>query len=90
MDPAWTHPSFGPFERKRSTFFTTLTVPAFKKFSYDTGYPSAPRSTGKVSFSFGPFLSNEELAKPTREMVRLAERMLADPDKLVDAAAQAL
>ena len=55
MGSSWKHLSFGEFERKGSTFFTTLTNPAF--FSYDTGYSNARRSTGKVVLAFGPFLS---------------------------------
>jgi hypothetical protein len=90
MGCAWKHPSLGPFEHKHSGFVTTLTIPAFKKFSYDTGYSNAPRSTGKFNLRFEPWLMNETLAEPTGEMVQLAEKVLADPDKLVDAVAQAL
>ena len=90
MNGAWNHPSFGPFTKKGSTFSTTLTVPAFGRFSYDTGYPNARRSTGKVELSFGPWMTKEELLKPTPEMVTIAEKALADPNKFVDAVAHGL
>jgi hypothetical protein len=90
MSSTWKHPSLGDFVRNGSTFSTNLTVPAFRRFSYDTGYSNARRSTGKVSLSFGPWMMNETLAEPTPDMVTIAEKLLADPDKLVDSVAQAL
>lgn len=90
MTGGWNHRSFGAFTRKGSTFSTTLTVPAFQRFSYDTGYSNARRSTGKVGLSFGPWMANEELPEPTPEMVKVAEKALADPDKFVDSVAHGL
>jgi len=75
---------------KARPFSPLSPIPAFKKFSYDTGYSNARASTGKVVLAFGPFLWKEELAEPTRDMVKLAEKALADPDKLVGLVAEAL
>ena len=90
MTDAWNHPSIGSFARKGSTFSTKLTVPAFQRFGYDTGYSNAPRSVGKVALSFGPWLMSETLPEPTPEMVKIARKVLADPDNFVDAVAQGL
>ena len=90
MPTSFNHPTFGAFQQKDSHFSTTLTIPAFKKFSYDTGYSNARRSTGKITLSFGPYGMNEKLPKPTARMIKLAEELLADPENLVAMIAQAL
>jgi hypothetical protein len=83
MGSVWQHPSFGQCKRQGSTFSTTLIIPAFKKFRYDTGYSNAPRSIGKVRLTFSPFFLREKLDEPSREMVEVAEKTLAEPEKLV-------
>jgi hypothetical protein len=52
MPNTWQHPVLGTFEFAGSRWAADVKVPAFKEFSYDTGYSNARRSTGKHALIF--------------------------------------
>ena len=89
MPKPWTHPTLGQFEANRVGWFRTVNVPAFKAFSYDTGYPNARRSNGKYSLFF-LWWTGEAPDVPTPEMAAVAERVLAEPRELVKTVVAAL
>ena len=82
MPRAWKHPRLGEFAVDNSGWSTTVKVPAFKRFSYDTGYSNARRSTGKCHLALRTF-RGERVATPPAEMVALAEKLIGDPPRLV-------
>src|SRR5688572_15310045 len=80
----WKHPKLGEFAADNSGWSSTAKVPAFKKFSYDTGYSNARRSSGKVNLGIRYFKLNDPVPNtPPREMVALLDALLADPAALV-------
>ena len=87
----WKHPTLGEFAVSDNGWSTTVTVPAFKKFSYDTGYGNVRRPTGKCSVSLMTFrTSSERPATPPPAMVALAEKLVTDPERLVTMVTTAL
>jgi len=87
----WKHPKLGEFAADSSGWSTTAKFPAFKKFSYDTGYTNARRSTGKVDLGLRYFMMNDPVpSAPPAEMVALLDRLLSDPAALVDRVVVAL
>jgi hypothetical protein len=87
----WKHPKFGTFKRDGAGWLATVNVPAFAAFSYDTGYPNAPRSTGNVALGLHYHLMNAQVpATPPPEMVALLDNVMADPRALVDRVVTAL
>ena len=91
MPNAWTHPKLGEFAADSSGWSTTAKVPAFKRFSYDTGYSNTRRSRGSVHVALRYFMLNDPVpnAAPP-EMVTLLDKLLADPPALVDRVIAAL
>ena len=63
MSKPWTHPKLGEFEVNGPGWLRTVNVPAFKAFSYDTGYPNARRSRGTYPL-FLLWLGSEPPATP--------------------------
>src|ERR1041385_1095593 len=51
LPATWNHPKLGLF-KYRGGWAKELNFPAFKAFSYDTGYANARRSTGKQGMLF--------------------------------------
>ena len=88
MATTWDHPTLGRFTYGDEGGWTRLVdVPAFKAFSYDTGDPDAPRSTGRhklVCFTAGP---DDVLAAAD---VAVGEAVLANQEPLVGVVARAL
>ena len=88
MAATWKHPMLGTFTFDTMGWTKIVSVPAFKAFSYDTGYDNAPRSTGKHALVFiAPWGENTE---PSAADVALADRVLANQAALVDVVAHAL
>jgi hypothetical protein len=90
MPKAWKHPKLGAFAASDSGWSTTAQVPAFKAFGY-TGRGKARRSTGEVSLGIHYFTMNAQVPEtPPPEMVALLDKVLADPQALVDKVVAAL
>ena len=87
MASSWKHPTLGTFIFEAMGWVKIVNVPAFKAFSYDTGYDNAPRSTGKHALVF---TSIDKNTVPSAADVALADRVLANQAALVDAVAHAL
>jgi len=83
----WKHPKLGVFKHDGLAWWKFVTVPAFKAFSYDTGYPNARRSTGKVELSFA---APSEKDLPKKSEVVLADKVIANAQKLVSLVKTAL
>jgi hypothetical protein len=81
MAATWEHPNLGTFTYQGTAWERTVSVPAFKAFSYDTGYPNAPRSEGWHTLAFA---ADGKKDLPTPAAVALAERVLANQAALVD------
>src|SRR5688500_15822631 len=91
MPKAWKHPKLGEFAASDSGWSTTAKIPAFKKFSYDTGYSNARRSTGNVHVGLSRFLAYAKVPNtPPDEMVALLDHVIVDPQALVDKVVAAL
>jgi hypothetical protein len=88
MATTWDHPKLGRFEYGDDGGWMRLVdVPAFKAFSYDTGYGNAPRSKGKHKFVFAAW---DKSALPSAAAVAVAEKVLANHAALVGVVTQAL
>jgi hypothetical protein len=83
----WNHPTLGRFEHDGMRWTRTVDVPAFKAFSYDTGYDTARRSKGKHQLAFGA-LTERDL--PTDAQIAVADRVLANHAGLVGIVIDAL
>src|SRR5688500_7334400 len=87
----WQHPRLGTCNVSKGGWSRTVHVPAFAAFSYDTGYSNARRSTGDVSLGMHYHLLGATAApSPPPEMVALAEKVMADPQALVNTVIAAL
>ena len=80
MPRTWRHPKLGEFRYDALDWARIVSVPAFKAFSYDTGYPNARRSRGKHGLMFE---ADDENDLPSPAAVALAEKVLANQGKLV-------
>jgi hypothetical protein len=87
MAATWDHPNLGRFEYGDNGWTRMVDVPAFKAFSYDTGYSNAPRSKGKHKLVFGAI---DESHLPSAADVTVAERVLANHAALVGVITRAL
>ena len=87
MAGVWKHPKLGQFKfNGLQSWGAVVNLPAFKKFSYDTGYSNARRSRGKHVLAFEAADEND---KPSAEQVALALRLVENQGALVDAIARA-
>lgn len=87
----WVHAKFGQLKGGSGGWSATVNVPEFALFSYDTGYPNAPRSNGDVGLGMHYHLMDAQVpATPPPEMVALLDKVLADPRALVDRVVNAL
>jgi hypothetical protein len=86
LPATWDHPELGRFEF-RSGWAKELDFPAFKAFSYDTGYGNARRSTAKHGMLFW---AGNESDVPGPETAALAAKVVANQAKLVSKIADAL
>src|SRR5829696_1039806 len=87
MAATWDHPTLGRFEYDGTGWTKTVDVPAFKAFSYDTGYDDAPRSKGKHRLKFGAW---DEADLPTAAEIAVANQVLANHAALVGVVTDAL
>lgn len=88
MGSTWDHPQLGSFKFVDGAWWTTtVDVPAFKAFAYDTGFRNAPRSTGKHRLAFQAY---EETDLPSPQAIKLASKVLANQAKLVAIVTHAL
>jgi hypothetical protein len=87
MAPQWLHPNLGTFEFNDLSWAKTIEVPAFKEFSYDTGYSNAPRSNGMHELAFE---SDDERDHPSEAAISLASAVLENQKELVATVAGAL
>jgi hypothetical protein len=83
----WDHPKLGRFEYEGAGWTRLVEVPAFKTFSYETGYSNAPRSKRKHKLVFGTF---DESHLPSAADVAVAERVLVNHKSLVGVVTRAL
>jgi hypothetical protein len=86
LPATWNHPELGRFEY-RGGWAKELEFPAFKAFSYDTGYDNARRSTGKHGMLFWV---GSETDLPAPETAALAAKVVANQAGLVVKIADAL
>ena len=87
----WQHPKLGTFKGSSGGWSAKVNVSEFAAFSYDTGYPNAPRSTGDVALGIHYHLLDAQVpASPPSEMVTLLDKVMADPRALVDRVINAL
>ena len=89
MPATWTHPELGRFTYDESVdaWVRLVDVPAFKAFTYDTGYPEARRPTAKHELYFHAADPDD---KPSKAAVALASRVLANEAALVPKVVAAL
>jgi hypothetical protein len=88
MAATWDHPKLGRFDYGDYGGWTRMVdVPAFKVFSYDTGYANAPRSTGRHKLVFSASGPSD---LPSPPAAATAERVLANQASLVGVVTQAL
>jgi hypothetical protein len=87
MASTWDHPSLGHFQYDGVSWTTVIDMPAFKAFSYDTGYSNAPRSTGKHVLAFQ---ADDATDLPSPAAIALASKILANQAKLVTKVTHAL
>ena len=87
MAATWEHLKLGRFEYAGMGWTRVVDVPAFKSFSYDTGYSNARRSKGRHELVFGAF---DESDLPSAAEVEVADRVLANHAALVGVVTQAL
>jgi hypothetical protein len=86
LPATWNHPELGRFEY-RGGWAKELNFPAFKAFSYDTGYENARRSTGKHGMLFW---ANSEKDVPSSETAAVSSKVVANQAELVKKVAEAL
>jgi len=87
MTDIWDHPKLGRFKYEAMGWTKLVDLPAFKAFSYDTGYENAPRSKGKHRLIFA---ASGDTDFPSAAAVLVAEKVLANHAKLVTAVTDAL
>ncbi len=87
MTAQWTHPELGVFDFDDHSWVRTIEVPAFKAFSFDTGYSNAPRSNGMHELAFE---ADDESDHPTEIAIELAATVLENQNALVATVANAL
>src|SRR5262245_33670876 len=87
MGSTWDHPELGRFKFDGVVWSKTIDVPAFKSFSYDTGYRNARRSKGRHTLAFEADDANDV---PSRVAVKLAAKVLANQADLVGKVVKAL
>jgi hypothetical protein len=86
LPATWDHPKLGRFEY-RGGWAKKFNFPAFKAFSYDSGYDNARRSTGKHGMLFW---ASSESDLPSPEAAGLASKVVANQAELVAQVADAL
>jgi hypothetical protein len=87
MPTSWQHPTLGRLEFNRFGWGAVVDVPAFKRFSYDTGYPNARRSKGKHDLRLE---APGEGRKPSAAVVKLALAVIENQAALVTEICRAL
>lgn len=87
MSTMWKHPKLGRFDYGGHAWRAFRNLPALKKFSYDTGYDNAPRSTGTHLVAL---LARDEKQPPSAAQVKLALAVVENQDALVAEIARAL
>jgi hypothetical protein len=87
MAATWDHAQLGRFTYDGTVWINTVSMPAFKAFAYDTGYPNAPRSTGDHELAFE---ADNKRDVPSPAAVALAEKVLANQHEIVSKVTEAL
>jgi hypothetical protein len=87
MASTWTHPKRGQFKYDGTGWLGEVDAPGFDAFQYDSGYSNAGPPTGKYELLFE---ADSEKDVPSAAAVALAEKVLADPAKLVTKVTAAL
>jgi hypothetical protein len=87
MPSTWCHPELGKFKHDGIAWISTVSMPAFKAFAYDTGYSNARRSTGKHELAFE---ADDEDETPSAAAVALADKVLANQKEMVCKVTEAL
>jgi hypothetical protein len=85
MPKTWKHPDLGTFKFDDG-WKTTVKIPAFKAFKYETGYDKEyPSGTYELAFS-----ADNEADTPAQPLIAVAKKILENPDHIISLVTTAL